>query len=135
MSLSVRSLMVLLALVLVLGACEKALDSAPNPQAAAPKKVEGPKPEDMIVLEGEIKRSMMMTMPDFQTGSSEISPPMLTLVTADGKEYSLRRILGCTGGPGEPAGGVIQLGSLGRFRCKGVLKGSILEAYTIESIK
>lgn len=88
--------------------------------------------KDYIVIEGVIKRSMALTMS--QPGEMQANPPDLTLVTDEGKKYPVRRIPGCTGGPATPSGGVIKLGSLGRYRCKGVMNGTVFEVYEMTKL-
>ena len=91
-----------------------------------------PETKDCIVVEGELKRSMSLTM--IQPGHMQANRPDLTLVTDEGKEYPVRQMPGCFGGIPEPSDGVISLGGLGRYRCKGVITGSVLEVYEMTSI-
>lgn len=98
----------------------------------AQSRTKEPERKDYIIVEGEIKRSIAMTMT--QPGQMQAHPPDLTLVTTDGKEYEVRRMPGCTGGPPEASGGVIELGGLGRYRCKGVMAGSVFEVYEMTKL-
>jgi len=108
---------------------DQANDKEPNNAQASDRE---PAPKNYAVIEGEIKRSMSMTMTG--RGQMQANPPDLTLVASDGKEYPVRRMPGCTGGPAEASGGVIRLGGLGRYRCKGVIAGSVFEVYEMTKL-
>jgi len=85
---------------------------------------------DMITLEGTIKRSMLMGFTE-SMGELTTNPPSELLVASDGMEHPLLRMPNCkvTDKPSTP--GVIQLGAVGEYRCKGYFNEDVFEAHEI----
>lgn len=88
------------------------------------------KKSNTTVIEGTIKRTMIIGFTS-NRNQMQADPPSEQLIASDGTTYTLRQMPNCIVNDKTSDPDVIQLGAVGKYRCKGNLNGKVFEAYEI----
>lgn len=88
------------------------------------------KKSNTTVIEGTIKRTMIIGFTS-NRNQMQADPPSEQLITSDGTTYTLHQMPNCIVNDKISDPDVIQLGEVGKYRCKGNLNGNVFEAYEI----
>ena len=89
--------------------------------------------KSFTTIEGEIERTVGLESTE-NFGEFRALPQTETLITSSGKKYALIRVPGCRVKEKPQPPGLIQLGSVGTYRCSGIFKDDNLQAYEIERL-